>query len=69
MDNKFTSHDTLRKRITRENETPSERETHLARNREYKQRKRERKNAKEREACLIRDKERKRVKLAMETDE
>jgi len=57
MDNKFTSHDTLRKRITRENETPSERKTRLARNREYKQRKRERENAKEHEARLARDKE------------
>ena len=69
MNNKFTSCDILRKRTARENETSSERETWLARNREYKQQKRERENAKERKAHLACDKERKRVKLAMEMDE
>ncbi len=57
MDNKFISRDTLRKHTARENEIPSKRETRLARNREYKQRKRERENAKEHEARLARDKE------------
>ena len=69
MNNKFTNRDALRKRIARENETPSEYEKRLAGNREYKQRKRERENAEEREGRLARDKERKRAKLAMETDE
>jgi len=69
MDNKLISRDTLRKRAAREKETPTQRETRLARNREYKQQKRGRENAEEREARLARDKERKRVKLTIETDD
>ncbi|CAI2196718.1 18756_t:CDS:1, partial [Funneliformis geosporum] len=48
---------TLQKRRTRENETQNERETRLARNREYKQRKREKENAEENEARLVRNRE------------
>lgn len=69
MDNKFVSRDTLRKRKARKNETPSQHETRLARQRENNQRKRGREDAEEREARLSRDNERKRAKLAMETDE
>ncbi|CAI2176235.1 8223_t:CDS:2 [Funneliformis geosporum] len=54
MDNKFTSRKTLQKRRARENETQNERETHLVRNREYKQQKREKENAEENEARLER---------------
>ncbi|CAI2191624.1 1714_t:CDS:2, partial [Funneliformis geosporum] len=45
---------TLQKRRARENETQNERETHLVRNREYKQQKREKENAEENEARLER---------------
>src|SRR4051812_22334484 len=69
MENKFISQDTLRKRKARENETSSQRETRLAKQREYERRKRANEDAEEREARATRDKERKRVKLAMETDE
>ncbi|CAI2185973.1 19521_t:CDS:2 [Funneliformis geosporum] len=69
ISHKFTSCKTLQKRRARENETQNERETCLARNREYKQRKREKENAEENEALLVRDREQKRAKLAMETDE
>ncbi|CAB4390617.1 unnamed protein product [Rhizophagus irregularis] len=69
MDNKFISRDTLRKRKARENETSSQCETRLAKQREITQQKRARENAEEQEARDARDKERKRVKLAMETDE
>ena len=55
MNNKFTSRDTLRKRKARENETPSQRETRLAKQRESRQRKRANKNVEEREARLARD--------------
>ncbi|CAI2188711.1 8706_t:CDS:1, partial [Funneliformis geosporum] len=44
IDDKFISRDTLRKRKTRENETPSQRETRLAKQHEYMQSKRVRKN-------------------------
>ncbi|CAB4420703.1 unnamed protein product [Rhizophagus irregularis] len=52
MDNKFISRDTLRKCKARENETSSQRETHLAKQREITRQKRARKdaNAEEREA-------------------
>ncbi|CAB4382385.1 unnamed protein product [Rhizophagus irregularis] len=69
MDNKFISRDTLRKRKARENETSSQRETRLAKQREITRQKRARENAEEREVRDVRDKERKRVKLATETDE
>jgi hypothetical protein len=71
MDNKFISRDALRKRKARENETYSQRETRLAKQRENTRQKRARENAntEKREARAARDKERKRVKLATETDE
>ncbi|CAB4430314.1 unnamed protein product [Rhizophagus irregularis] len=71
MDNKFISRDALRKRKARENETSSQRETRLEKQREITRQKRARENtnAEEREARGSRDKERKCVKLATETDE
>ncbi|CAB4393448.1 unnamed protein product [Rhizophagus irregularis] len=50
MDNKFISRDTLRKRKARENETSSQCETRLAKQREITWQKRARENAEEREA-------------------
>jgi len=67
--NKFISRDTLRKRKARENETPSQRETRLEKQHEYKRQKRAREDAKEKEVHAAHDKERKHVKLVMETDE
>ena len=58
MDNKFISRDTLRKRKARENETPSQRETRLEKQREYRRQKRARENAEEQEAHAARDKHR-----------
>src|SRR4051812_41974541 len=71
MDNKFMSHDALQKRKARENETSSQRETRLAKQRENTRQKRARENAntEEREVRAARDKKRKCVKLATETDE
>ncbi|CAG8764534.1 2645_t:CDS:1, partial [Rhizophagus irregularis] len=60
---------TLRKRKARENETPSQRETRLAKQRESRQRKRANESVEEREARLARDNGRKCAKLAVETDE
>jgi hypothetical protein len=70
MDNKFISHDALRKRKARENETYSQRETRLAKQRKntWQKRARENANTEERKARAARDKERKRVKLVTETD-
>ncbi|CAB4460943.1 unnamed protein product [Rhizophagus irregularis] len=45
MDNKFISRDTLQKRKARENETSSQRETRLAKQREITRQKRARENA------------------------
>ncbi|PKC52918.1 hypothetical protein RhiirA1_480386 [Rhizophagus irregularis] len=69
MENKFISRDALRKRKARENETPNQCETRLAKQRESRQQKKAREDAEEREARVARDKERKRVKLAAETNE
>ena len=69
MDNKFVSRDTLRKRKARENETPSQHNNRLAKQREtYKQRKAE-ESKEEREARAARDRERKRIRLETETKE
>ncbi|CAG8753569.1 12071_t:CDS:1, partial [Rhizophagus irregularis] len=69
MENKFISRDALRKRKARENETPNQRETRLAKQCGSRQQKRAREDAEEREACVARDKERKCVKLAAEMNE
>ena len=66
---KFISQDALRKRNARKNETNTQRETRLTKQREISQRKKARETAEEKEAQAARDKERKRAKLAMETDE
>ncbi len=69
MDNKFISHDTLRKHKVRENETSNQREIRFVKQYETRLQKRIRKNDEEQEACKTRNKERKCIKLAMEMDE
>ena len=57
MENKFISRDTLRKCKARANETPNQRETRLAKQRENRQQKRAREDVEEREARLACDRE------------
>ncbi len=69
MDNKFISRDALRKRKARENETPSQHEARLAKQRESRRQKKARETTDQRVTRTARDNERKRVRLEMETDE
>ena len=68
MDNKFISHDILRKRKARENEIPNQHEIYLTKQRENMWQKRVRENAEERKVRVVCNKKQKREKLVMETD-
>jgi len=57
MDNKFISHDILRKRKARENEIPNQHEIYLTKQRENMWQKRARENAEEQKTRVARDKE------------
>ncbi|CAG8604102.1 5767_t:CDS:2 [Racocetra fulgida] len=69
METQSTSLKVQRMRKMRDDETPEQRETHLARDQERKRQKRALETTEEREARLARDHERKQKKRALETNE
>ncbi|CAG8502458.1 12012_t:CDS:2, partial [Cetraspora pellucida] len=66
MNNEFKNRDKLRKQKAKENETPDQRDMHLAREHDQKRKKRAIESAEKREQRLARDRERKQQKVAMQ---